>query len=50
MRRLLDECDIVVTPGVGFGAPGEGFFRAALTIGKERIREAVGRMKKVFGG
>jgi len=49
-EMLLDECDIVVTPGNGFGAPGEGFFRVALTVEESRIREAVQRMKKVFGG
>jgi len=35
----------VVTPGNGFGEPGEGFFRIALTQKKERLREALGRVK-----
>lgn len=36
---------IVVTPGVGFGAAGEGFVRIALTRSKERIEEALSRMR-----
>jgi len=47
-RLLLDEADIVVTPGVGFGAYGEGFIRLALTVSQERIEEAVRRLKKVL--
>ena len=43
--RLLDEASIVATPGVGFGAHGEGFVRFALTRPVERIREALSRME-----
>ena len=45
--KLLDEADVVTIPGVGFGPAGEGYIRAALTVGVERIREAVERIKKV---
>jgi len=44
---LLDKANIVVTPGVGFGKYGEGYIRMALTVSKERITEAVGRLKKI---
>ncbi len=44
-RRLLDEAGIVTTPGVGFGEPGEGYVRFALTVSKERIEEAVQRLR-----
>ncbi|MFA5144963.1 MAG: LL-diaminopimelate aminotransferase [Candidatus Omnitrophota bacterium] len=44
---LLREADIVVTPGVGFGRYGEGYIRMALTVPKERIKEAVERISKV---
>jgi LL-diaminopimelate aminotransferase len=44
---LLDKANIVVTPGVGFGRYGEGYIRMALTVGKERIREALERLKKI---
>jgi LL-diaminopimelate aminotransferase len=44
---LLKECGIVTTPGSGFGAPGEGYIRMALTVNKERIAEAVARIQKL---
>lgn len=47
-RNLLEKCGIVATPGVGFGAPGEGFVRFTLTVGEADIREAIARMKKGF--
>jgi len=45
-EMLLSKCGIVVTPGVGFGAHGEGFVRFALTEEVGRIEEAVGRVKR----
>ncbi len=46
-RMLLEKCDIVTTPGVGFGPSGEGYIRMSLTIPEERIKEAVDRIKKL---
>lgn len=43
---LLEKCDIVATPGNGFGENGEGYVRFALTVDKRRIKEAVDRIKK----
>jgi len=43
--RLLEEAGVVVTPGNGFGEPGEGYFRIALTQDKERLSEALERIK-----
>ena len=45
---LLKKADIVATPGVGFGENGEGYVRMALTVSKERMREALTRMKKIL--
>ncbi len=45
--RLLEEAGVVVTPGIGFGPSGEGFYRVALTIGAERIAEAMERLQKL---
>lgn len=45
--RLLEEAGLVVTPGNGFGEPGEGYFRIALAQKKERLEEAVKRLKKI---
>lgn len=46
-KRLLNECGIVSTPGNGFGEPGEGFVRLALTVDKSRLAEAVDRLAKL---
>jgi LL-diaminopimelate aminotransferase len=43
--RLLEEAGLVVTPGNGFGEPGEGYFRIALTQNRERLAEAAKRLK-----
>ena len=43
---LLEKADIVATPGVGFGEYGEGYIRFALTVSKERIQQAIERIKK----
>jgi len=42
--RILEEADVVVTPGLGFGPSGEGFIRATLTVNAERLVEAAERM------
>ncbi|MBW1909419.1 MAG: LL-diaminopimelate aminotransferase [Deltaproteobacteria bacterium] len=45
--RLLEDAGLVVTPGNGFGEPGEGYFRITLTQKRERLAEAVERIKAV---
>jgi len=45
--HLLSDANIVVTPGVGFGQHGQGYIRLALTVSGERIKEALGRLKKI---
>ena len=44
---LLDEADIVVAPGTGYGPSGEGFVRFSLTIADDRLEEGVERLRKV---
>jgi LL-diaminopimelate aminotransferase len=41
---LLEKCGIVVPPGHGYGAAGEGFFRIALTVPNDRMAAAIQRM------
>jgi LL-diaminopimelate aminotransferase len=48
VAHLLNNAGVLGTPGVGFGAPGEGYIRFALTRSVERIKEAVDRIKKVI--
>ena len=47
-RLLLEKASLVVTPGIGFGGHGDGYVRFALTVQKDRIEEAVGRLKKLL--
>jgi len=44
--HLLDKAGILTTPGNGFGSPGEGYVRFALTVPSDRIREGIERLKK----
>lgn len=44
----LEQQGVVVLPGSGFGAAGEGFFRIALTVPVPRLREAIGRLGRVI--
>ena len=48
--RLLLRAHVVSTPGAGFGACGEGFIRLSAFGKRERIEEAVGRVRKALGG
>ena len=47
-RLVLDKAGIVITPGIGLGESGEGYVRMALTVSKERTKEAVERFKKIL--
>jgi LL-diaminopimelate aminotransferase len=38
---------VVITPGSGFGEPGEGFFRISLTVPTERLEEAASRISSL---
>ena len=43
--HLLTQCGVVVTPGNGFGSAGEGYVRMSLTIEKERLNQAMERLR-----
>ncbi len=43
--EVLLKTGVVLTPGNGFGAAGEGFVRAAFTVKVERLREALDRIR-----
>jgi len=46
---ILEKAGVVITPGTGYGQNGAGYFRMALTIEKERIQEALDRIKNSIG-
>lgn len=45
--KLLDDAGLVTTPGNGFGSAGEGYIRLTLCVEKERLKEAVDRIRQV---
>jgi len=45
--KLLEEANVVTTPGIGFGRTADGFIRAALTVETPRLLEAVERIGKL---
>ena len=42
---LLDDLDMVVTPGAGYGPSGEGYLRFSLTLSDEDLEKAVRRLE-----
>ena len=45
-QQVLDQADVVVTPGAAYGDGGEGYVRLSLTVPDERLREAVRRIEE----
>ncbi len=48
--RLLEEADVAVAPGRGFGENGEGFVRIALVENELRIKQALRQMDGCLNG
>jgi LL-diaminopimelate aminotransferase len=48
VAHILEKAGVLATPGNGFGSSGEGYVRFALTVGVERIKEAVERIRKAL--
>ncbi len=46
--KMLAEAQVVVTPGSGFGAAGEGYFRISAFNSRENVEEACRRIAGVF--
>jgi LL-diaminopimelate aminotransferase len=46
--KLLQTCHVVGTPGSGFGAAGEGYFRISAFNSRENVEEAMGRIAEKF--
>ncbi|MCX7957369.1 MAG: LL-diaminopimelate aminotransferase [Endomicrobia bacterium] len=44
----LMEVGVICTPGIGMGKSGEGYVRFALTVAKQRIEEALDRIKNIL--
>ncbi len=46
--KLLHNCNVVGTPGSGFGAAGEGYFRISAFNSRENVNEAMKRITEKF--
>ena len=46
-QKLLDEVNVVVTPGNGYGPGGEGYIRLSLTIPDDQIDEGLRRLSQL---
>ena len=46
--NLIERAGVVVSPGVGFGTPGEGYLRLALVENTKRLRQAMRSWKAHF--
>jgi len=46
--EILEKCDLVTTPGSGFGPSGEGFVRVSAFGNRADVKEAIVRLKKVY--
>jgi len=44
--ELLQEAAVVVAPGTGYGANGEGYVRFSLTVSDARLQEAMDRIRE----
>ncbi len=47
-QHLLNNANVVVTPGSAFGKYGEGYFRISITLSDERLEEALNRIAGVL--
>ncbi len=47
-KKLMEEADVAVAPGLGFGEHGEGFVRIGLVENEQRIRQAARNVKKML--
>ena len=47
-EMLMLEADIAVSPGIGFGANGDGFVRLGLVENEQRIRQAARNLKALM--
>src|SRR5258706_1458478 len=47
-KRLLQEAKIAVSPGVGFGEYGNGYWRIALIENEHRLRQALRGIREMF--
>ena len=48
VMRLMEEANVVVSPGVAFGPLGEGYVRMALVENDKRLQQALRSIRQHF--
>ena len=46
--RMMEQANVALAPGIGFGEEGEGYVRIALVENEHRIRQALRQMKRAM--
>ena len=44
----MEEAEVAVAPGIGFGDMGEGYVRISLIENEDRIRQAIRNIKRAL--
>lgn len=47
VKELVNKANIVVTPGTGYGANGEGHIRFSITLSNDRLEEGIKRLSSL---
>jgi len=47
-KKLITECNVAVSPGIGFGKSGDKYVRFALIENEQRIQQAARSIRKLF--
>ena len=45
-KHVVETCDVALSPGVGFGAQGDGYVRFALIENEQRIAQAARQLRR----
>ena len=46
-ETVLEQCDVLISPGTGYGENGAGYIRLSLTLPDKDIKTALERMSKL---
>ncbi len=44
-EMVFEKTGVVITPGIGYGQEGDGYFRISLTVDSSRLKEAADRLR-----
>jgi aspartate aminotransferase len=47
-KKLIDEAQLLLSPGVGFGDGGKGYIRMCFAVSRRRITEALDRLENAL--